>query len=464
MKKKLVNKGTKVKEKNEMEKNISETDYINIIIIHNIDENQIFTVFSIKKLFDKLKEQNIKNVFLAFHHLCNSPELFDNLKGKEYLGAIFFILLFVLEEESPKIENLKEAFLADIILLVNKLFLSKKLSNKDILLLAKFISFTSIHLRKEITQNNVDLLMSLSNKLIKYYSRLELAIQIIIEINSASITYEFCKFLQKHFLGNKINLMIFTQKTDLLNLIFLQDEENKVLDFLADIYSFKYNRHFLDLFLSKINSKYDIKNKNVNTIDIFKDLNKTILFIAQLKEKEEIQYENDPYILNKSFYFTQNINNGIYLNNIQINNSLTIIFSFNFNLLQNKNKLMNKSNINKEYPIINLVEIDKGKINEKNSLSFFIKKGIFYFKNFFSDKKTEVVNIEHNQTYICHYSIKEKNFFSLQLYTKGKELINPKTGRKSYVLEFAIVLICSLAIIGIMIGKYLRKKSLRYNN
>ena len=424
MKKKSVNKGAKVKEKNEMEKNISETDYINIIIIHNIDENQIFTVFSIKKLFDKLKEQNIKNVFLAFHHLCNSPELFDNLKGKEYLGAIFFILLFVLEEESPKIENLKEAFLADIILLVNKLFLSKKLSNKDILLLAKFISFTSIHLRKEITQNNVDLLMSLSNKLIKYYSRLKLAIQIIIEINSASITYEFCKFLQKHFLGNKINLMIFTQKTDLLNLIFLQDEENKVLDFLADIYSFKYNRHFLDLFLSKINSKYDIKNKNVNTIDIFKDLNKTILFIAQLKEKEEIQYENDPYILNKSFYFTQNINNGIYLNNIQINNSLTIIFSFNFNLLQNKNKLMNKSNINKEYPIINLVEIDKGKINEKNSLSFFIKKGIFYFKNFFSDKKTEVVNIEHNQTYICHYSIKEKNFFSLQLYTKGKELIN----------------------------------------
>ena len=174
MKKKSVNKGTKTKEQNELEKNIPESDYINIIIIHNIDENQIFTAFSLKKLFCKLKEPNFKNIFLTFHHVCNSPELFDNLKGKEYLGAIFFILLFVLEEESPKIEKLKEVFLTDIILLVHKLFLSKKLSNKDILLLAKFISFTSIHLRKEINQNNVDLLMSLSNKLIKYYSRLEL--------------------------------------------------------------------------------------------------------------------------------------------------------------------------------------------------------------------------------------------------------------------------------------------------
>ena len=426
MKKKSVNKGTKTKEQNELEKNIPESDYINIIIIHNIDENQIFTAFSLKKLFCKLKEPNFKNIFLTFHHVCNSPELFDNLKGKEYLGAIFFILLFVLEEESPKIEKLKEVFLTDIILLVHKLFLSKKLSNKDILLLAKFISFTSIHLRKEINQNNVDLLMSLSNKLIKYYSRLELAMKIITEINTASITLEFCKFLQRHFLGNKINLMIFTQKTHLLNFIFLQDEENKILHFLSDIYSFKYNRNFLDLFLNKINSKYDIKNKSGNTIDILKELNQTILFLTQLKEIEDKKYENDPYILNKSFYFTENINNGIYLNNIQINNSLTIIFSFNFSLIQNKNKFFNNNNINREYPILNLVETDKGRINEKNGLSFFIKKGIFYLKNFFNDKKIEVIKIEQNQTYICHYTVKEKNFFSLQIFTKEKEVIKYK--------------------------------------
>ena len=32
----------------ESEKNISESDYINIIIIHNIDENQIFTAFQLR--------------------------------------------------------------------------------------------------------------------------------------------------------------------------------------------------------------------------------------------------------------------------------------------------------------------------------------------------------------------------------------------------------------------------------
>ena len=228
----------KGKEQNELEKNISESDYINIIIIHNIDENQIFTAFSLKSLFSQLKENNIKNLFLSFHHLCNSPELLDNLKGNEYLGAIFYILLFVLEEDSLKMQNIKEVFLSDIILLVNKLYLSKKLNNKDILHLVKFISFTSIHQRKEITQNNVDLLMSLSNSQIKNYSRLELAMKFIEKINNASITYEFCKFLQKSFFGNKANYFIFIENTDLLNFIFLNDEENKILNFLTDIYSF----------------------------------------------------------------------------------------------------------------------------------------------------------------------------------------------------------------------------------
>jgi len=123
MKKKSILKHQKVTEQNDSEKNISESDYINIIIIHNIDENQIFTAFSLKKIFSKLKQPNLKEILLSFHHLCNSPELFDNLKGKEYLGAIFYILLFILEEETPKIKNIKEVFLNDIILLVKKLFL-----------------------------------------------------------------------------------------------------------------------------------------------------------------------------------------------------------------------------------------------------------------------------------------------------------------------------------------------------
>ena len=199
--------------KNELEKSISESDYINIIIIHNINENQIFTAFSLKKIFGTIKISNYKNLLLSFHNLCNSPEsyLFLNLKGKEYLGAIFYITLFILEEEKI-IEKLKDVFLTDIILLVKKLFLSKKLNIKDILLLAKFISFTSIHERKEITQNNVELLMKLSNNLIKNYKKFELALKLIQEMNIPNITYEFCKFLNKDIFGNKKIYFYFWKK------------------------------------------------------------------------------------------------------------------------------------------------------------------------------------------------------------------------------------------------------------
>ena len=412
----------------ESEKNISESDYINIIIIHNIDENQIFTAFSIKKLFSQIKSSNFNNICLSFHHLCNSPELFKNLKGNEYLGAIFYILLFVLEEESPKMNNLKEIFLNDIILLVGKLYSSKKLSNKDILLLTKFISFTSIHTRKAITQNNVDLLMSLSNSQIKNYSRLELAMKLIQQINNAQITYDFCLFLNRCFFNNKYNFSLFVEKIDILRFLFLNDNDNKIINFLTELYSFKYNRHFLSLFLNKISNVYDIKNKNINTIEILKDLNKSILFISQLKEKEDKKYEKDPYILSKAFYFDNKINIGIHIDNIQINNSLSIIFSFCLNSQKKINKQrisQNKIN-NKEYPIIYLIETGKGKINEKNGLLFSIKNGIFYLKNFFNDKKTEIINIEENQIYICCYSIKEKNYFCLQIFNRETELIKYK--------------------------------------
>ena len=275
------------------------------------------------------------------------------MKGKEYLGAIFYILLFILEEESPKIKDMKDVFLSDIILLVKKLFLSKKLNNKDILLLIKFITFTSIHSRKEITQNNVDLLMSLSNSQIKNYSRIELAFNFIIKINNALITYDFCQFLKKNILTNKNNFHLIIEKTDLLNFLFLEDEENKILNFLTEIYSFKFNRNFLSLFLDKINIAYDIKNKNNNANELLQELNRSISFITQLKENEDILYEKDPYILPKSFYFNNEPDNGIYLKDIQMHHSISFIFSFNFSPKKNKQKSMNNKNANKEYPIIN---------------------------------------------------------------------------------------------------------------
>ena len=163
----------------EHEKCIPETDYINIIIINNINENQIFNAFSLVKLIHSLKEENFNNILISFHYLCNSNQLFNKLNGKEYLSAIFHIFLYVMECDDEKLKNQKKIFLDDIILLIEKLFLSKKLNDKDLLLLLKFISFTSMKDRKEIYQHNIDSLVSLSNNQIKNYKRFQYVFEII---------------------------------------------------------------------------------------------------------------------------------------------------------------------------------------------------------------------------------------------------------------------------------------------
>ena len=411
--------GTKRRTSNAIEKCLSESDYINIMIINNIDENKIFRAFSFNKLIYSLKEENYKNILLSMHYLCNSKQLFNQLKGGEYLSSIFHIILFIFEADDEKLKLPKKIFLDDVILLVEKLFLSKRLNDKDILLLLKFISFTSFHDRKEITQQSLDLLMHLSNSPIKNYKRFEFAFEMIKKINNPKITFDYCKFLQKNILKNKQNFLLFTQKIDLLYFLFLNDEDDKILNFLSEIYSFKYNRKFLNIFMDKIKETYNIKNKKNNPIIILSKFNKIISFISELKKIEDNKYEKDPFLLSKFFIFNNHKYNGIYINNIQIQNSFTIIFSFCFSPSKShKNKKETR-----EYPIINIIDNDK---NEKNGLSFSIKDGLLYFKNFFNDKKIKICSIIENQTYLCYYAVKEKEQYDIQITHKDSYIVKNK--------------------------------------
>ena len=66
-----------------------------------------------------------------------------------------------------------------------------------------------------------------------------------------------------------------------------------------------------------------------------------------------------------------------------------------------------------------------------------------------------------NETKVIPETVKDGTTFKLYYgQTKGDEieLVNPKTGRKSYKIAFFIVLILSLTLIGIMIGSNIRKK------
>ena len=390
----------------EIEKCISESDYINIMIINNIDVNTIFSTFSLQKFLNSMKEENFKTLLLSTHYICNSNKLFNKLTGKEYLSAIFHILLFILETEEKKLKNQKKIFLNDIILLIEKLYISKKLNDKDILLLLKFISFTSIHDRKEITQQSLDLLMNLSNEQVKNYKRFILVFELVTKIDCPKITYEFCLFLQKSIFHNKNNYYLFIEKIDLLNFLFLKDEDNKIINFLAEIYAFKFNRKFIGIFINKIKEAYDIKNKNYNSIKVLYKLNRTILFLSLIKKIEDDKYDKDPFLLPKCFIFNNSKNNGIYLNNLQIQNSFSIIFSFYFSPY----KFRKNTKDIKEYPIICIFEKEK---SEKNGLYFFIKEGALYYKNFFTDKKNLICPILENKTYLCYYGVNEKDNYSI---------------------------------------------------
>ena len=413
--------GTKRKALNakDYDKCISETDYINIIIINNIDENKIFTAFSLNKLINSIKEENFKNILLSLHYLCNSNQIFNKLKGKEYLSVIFHIILFIFESDEVKLKGQKKLFLNDIILLVRKLFLSKKLNEKDILLLLKFISFSSIHERKEINQKNLDLLMNLSNSQIKYYNKFKFIFELIKRIDYSKITFQFCLFLQKYIFKNKANYFLFTKKVDLLDFLFLQDDDGKILNFLCETYSFKFNKGFINIFMNEIKEIYDIKNKDKNSIEILQKLDKSISFISELTKKEDNKYEIDPFLLSKCFVMSNHRSNGIYVNNIQIHTSFSIIFSF----CLSTNKDNKKIKENKEFPIINLIENEK---KEKAGLSFFIKDEILYFKNFLNEKKSKICDIKENQTYLCFYGIKEKENYVIQIASKESFVIKNK--------------------------------------
>jgi hypothetical protein len=173
---------------------ISETEYLNKIFINNIDKDVSFISFSLKKLVNSLKEENYKNILISMHYLCNSKELFNDMKGDQYFGSILYIILFILEADEAKLKNQRNLFLNDIILLIEKLFLSKIFDEKDLMNLIKFISFTSIYDRREINQENLELLNHLSNCRIRNYERFKLVLELLKRINCPKFTMTFVHF------------------------------------------------------------------------------------------------------------------------------------------------------------------------------------------------------------------------------------------------------------------------------
>ena len=391
---------------------INESIYINEIISNNISKDLKFPNLNFKK-FIPSSEAAIFHIIRKLNYICFNKSNYKELKKESYLNIFFHFTLYIIEYKS-KTKHITDLLINNYICLLHKIYVNKKISIRDISILIKFITYCSVYSRKEINSNNKNILTNLSKNRIKYYEIIKFVIDIIKKLNIDIVTIEFCEFLNGHFLLEKYNLYFLTQKTELLELLFLNDQNDFVLDFLSKIYSFRSNKEFLELFIEKIKNIYkERRDKNITKenevemnssfLKLLDNLNRSILFIQSIKQNEENKSKEDSYFPEKGFIFNNNRTNGLYIEKIIVNNSFTIVFSFCFS--PDKSNSQTNKNDDIEYPIIFACS-DK---DSKDYFYFYVKGGCLFYKQNKANKNYNICNIKNNQTYLCYYSVKEHN-------------------------------------------------------
>jgi hypothetical protein len=390
---------------------IKASEYINTIISKNIIDNIKIPIFDLNKV-----KYNLKHVMRKMRYICSSQLNYKQLQKDNYLYLFLNLSLYLLEYKT-NIKQQKEILLNNYVILLNKIFLIKKIGIRDISILIKFLTYSSIYNRNEINNNNINVLEKLTGNRIKSYERIQFVIDIIKKLNIPMLSIEFCEFLNAQFLMNKYNTYLLAKKTDLLELIFLKDQNDYVLDCISKIYSFRSNKSFLELFIEKIKDVYkERRDKNMNNknetemnnflLNLLYNINRSILFIKSIKQNEENKTKEDSYFPEHGFLFINDKKNGLYLEKIIVRNSLTIVFSFNF--VPKDKSDTSKNDI--EYPIIYA-----NSNSEDDSIYFYLKNDIFYYRQFKSKKPYSICNIKKKQTYLCYYSIKEHENFVLTI-------------------------------------------------
>ena len=425
---------------------ISQTQYINNIIINNVEsyEKNFKRNYNYNSLLEKYfsfyKPKNFNKYFFKLNYINNIKSFYktdminSKIRHKNQITPFIYFILYLFEVDNSKIYNKKDSLIKKFIHILNKLHSNNLVDDSDIILIIKFIIFSSIYERKEIDNPKVNFLSNLTNKRIKNYKIFKYSIEIVKEINKKEVTEIFFEFLGNKILQNKANMFLISKKSDMLNLLYLdENKENKIpiiLDSLSKIYSFKYKKFFLDTFFGKINDKY--KDNTNNPIDLLNDINKSLSLLLYLQNKEDDIYKKDLYILSHGFVCNNDRFNGITVENVIIQNEFTIIFSFNYSPELDFNEPSNsktflKSNSLKpkqvnvfqkdiSYPILSLISN-----NRNDVLSFFIQDGYLFHKVFNTNKEIIICPIKKNQTYICCYTIKENNKYILYVKSQNEK-------------------------------------------
>ena len=335
--------------------------------------------------------------------------------NKLYLSMFIYIIAFSIEEKDFFLKFNSEIFRQNFSSILIKLFKQKILDKDNLLIIIEFISLLSIYERIDFTSNEFP-----KNPIIKNYNIFKYSLDIIKQINDMKITKEYLNFVNKNIINYKVNRFLITEKTDLLELISINPDDNFVIDFLANLYSFKYSKSFLDVFMKQIKTVYDIKNKNKSTLEILDLLKADLNLLKKMQEIELKRYKEDPYLPNHGFVICNNSEKfSAVVKEIIIKEQFTMVFSFSYSpdekIINSENNINNNINIMKRtsktkrdmgIPIIELIKEDCS-FNEVSGFSFFIQGSSLYHRKYNSSEERKICDIENNQTYICYYSILE---------------------------------------------------------
>ena len=409
---------------NDENKSISKTQFINLLLSDLKYDIKIGNSLLMKE-FSTYKIKYFPKLFYRTYYLSKTLHKYKQSFDSHHILSMFLYSILFLFEQNKKLKSqadyLKEHYLS----MLNKFYKENIIDFSNLLLIIKFITYLSIYERKDFTSNKFP-----KFKLIRNYSIFKFSINIIKRINKIDVTKEYIDFLNENIIKYKPNLFIVTQKTDMLELINLNDQKDYIIEFLAKLYSFKYSKSFLDVFIKKINDVYDLKNNDKKTIEILKYLNRDLILLSRMQNIETKRYKEDPFIISHGFVVNNNSEKyNMILKEIIIKENFTIIFSFCYSPADNNennkslDESINKGKTNKNekkengIPIIQLTKEDQNFYNEKTGFCFFIRDGYLYHRIFNTEEDIKLCDVIKDQTYLCIYSIKEHDHFWISIKT-----------------------------------------------
>lgn len=413
---------SKQKQKNEeikadFKQKIQKLLLINEIIDKNISQDSLHKITKKDLYIYEIFILSSPNIIYSMALITKLPNKFFFFEGfnisQNYTKFVIISITFLIYNTDIISENYFNIF-KHIFSFSAKLFHASNLEKEDLIFILKYALIISTINTKSNTLYREDKPI---NKYFIFYLIIEILLAIKKKENRLNTANDVINnvvlFIAKKT-QNKNTIEKLSIYSNLLSLISIAYPLNKknIINLLTEVYTFKYNKFFLDVFISNYSYVFDLlAHSDKSLASYFSILSSQWELIANLEEKERKLLQKDPYIINNAFMFNDSLRNGIdfKINYDILKKTFTIVFGFKI--------FENQKNI--EYPLITFYNLDKKKTSFK--LSIKQSKLILTAKNV-----CEIINIDVSKTYLVVIEYEKGNWLSNPKFTISINDDNPR--------------------------------------